>query len=296
MELYGGIEAGGTKFYCIVASGPDQILAETRFATTTPAETILQIVKFYQHQRSLGNEIEALGLGCFGPLDLNPSSSQYGAITSTPKPGWQNTLILGELQNLLGVRVTIDTDVNAAAVGEGIWGAAQGLENFVYITIGTGIGEGVVVNGRPVHGLLHPEMGHILIPHDKQMDPFEGSCPFHGDCWEGLASGPAMLKRWGQPAETLPPDHPAWQLEVEYIALALQNLICTISPQRIILGGGVMKQTHLFPLIQQKVIHLLNGYLQKEELSVNIGRYIVPPGLGGRSGVLGALALAQQMS
>ena len=190
--------------------------------------------------------------------------------------------------------VSFDTDVNGAALGEWRWGAAQGLDTFIYLTIGTGIGGGGLFNGHLMHGLLHPEMGHIPLPHDKEVDPFEGVCPFHGDCFEGLAAGPAMEKRWGQKAETLPADHPAWDLEVHYIALALQSLICTLSPQRIILGGGVAQQPQLIPLIRQKTRAFLNGYVQSTEILENIDGYIVPPALGGRAGVLGAIALAQQ--
>ena len=170
----------------------------------------------------------------------------------------------------------------------------QNCDPAVYITIGTGIGGGIMINGRQVHGLLHPEMGHVLLPHDLSADPFPGSCPFHGDCFEGLANGPAMEKRWGQSAETLPIDHPAWELEAHYISMALVGFICTLSPERIVLGGGVMQQPQLFPRIHQKVLTLLNGYVQSEKILEDISGYIVPPGLDGRSGVLGALALAQQ--
>jgi fructokinase len=189
--------------------------------------------------------------------------------------------------------MVFDTDVNGAALGEGRWGAAQGLDTFLYLTIGTGIGGGGMVGGQLMHGLIHPEMGHIRMAHDRQRDPFPGACPFHGDCLEGLAAGPALEKRWGSPAESLPPDHPAWDLEAEYLAQALHTFICTLSPQRIILGGGVMKQAHLFPRIRQKVLASLNGYVQSPAILERIQDYIVPPRLGDRAGVLGALALAQ---
>jgi fructokinase len=288
--LFGGIEAGGTKFNCIVASGPDEILAETRFPTTTPHETIAQVIEFFRQHGALA----AVGIACFGPLDLNPASSAFGSITSTPKPGWANTDIRGWVQRELEVPVGIDTDVNAAAIAEGTWGACQGLENFVYFTIGTGVGGGAVVNARPLHGLVHPEMGHIGLPHDRVLDPFPGACPFHNDCFEGLAAGPAINKRWGQPAETLPPHHPAWDLEAGYIAQAMKSVVCTLSPQRIVLGGGVMQQPHIFPLVRQKTVALLNGYVQSPAILEHIEDYIVAPGLGTHSGMLGALALAQQ--
>ena len=288
-ELYGGIEAGGTKFNCIVANSDREILAETRFPTTTPAETIEQVLDFFRKYPT----IVSIGIACFGPLDLDPASPKYGFITSTPKLIWIDTDITGWIKRELGLPVGIDTDVNAAAIAEGKWGICQGLNSFVYFTIGTGIGGGAVVNGKPLHGLIHPEMGHIVLPHDRQFDPFPGSCPYHVDCFEALATGPAINKRWGQAAENLPPDHPAWDLEATYISLAMQSIICTLSPQKIVLGGGVMQQPHLFPLIRQKTQISLNGYLQAPQILEHIDQYIVPPGLGTHSGMMGALALAQ---
>ncbi len=291
MTLYGGIEAGGTKFVCVVGTGPDDIRARTRFPTTTPEETLSQAVDFF---RPFAAELAGIGVGSFGPVDLNPRSSTYGYITTTPKPGWQNTNVKGYLEEALHVPVAFETDVNAAAWGEHRWGAAQDVDTFVYITVGTGIGGGAMVNGQLVHGLLHPEMGHMRIPHDREADPFDGICPFHGDCLEGLASGPAVAARWGQRGETLPPDHPAWDLEARYLGLAVANLVCTLSPQRIILGGGVMHQRHLFPRIRQVVQDALAGYVNSPALKEAIEDYIVPPGLGDHAGVLGALALPQR--
>ncbi len=291
MTLYGGIEAGGTKFVCVVGTGPDDIRARTRFPTTTPEETLSQAVDFF---RPFAAELAGIGVGSFGPVDLNPRSSTYGYITTTPKPGWQNTNVKGYLEEALHVPVAFETDVNAAAWGEHRWGAAQDVDTFVYITVGTGIGGGAMVNGQLVHGLLHPEMGHMRIPHDREADPFDGICPFHGDCLEGLASGPAVAARWGQRGETLPPDHPAWDLEARYLGLAVANLVCTLSPQRIILGGGVMHQRHLFPRIRQVVQDALAGYVNSPALKEAIEDYIVPPGLGDHAGVLGALALARR--
>lgn len=289
MTLLGGIEAGGTKFVCIVGTGPVDIRAETRFATTTPDETIGKAIDFFK----ANGPVDAIGIASFGPVDLNPKSPTYGFITSTPKPGWRNTPIVEPIRQAFNVPIGFDTDVNGAALGESEWGAAQGLDTFIYLTIGTGIGGGGLINGRLIHGLVHPEMGHILLPRDPARDPFTGGCPYHGDCFEGLASGPALLKRWRQPAESLPPDHPAWELEAHYIALALAGFVCTLSPQRIILGGGVMKQKQLFPRIRARLVEALNGYVQSPAILDETDLFVVPPGLGDRAGVSGALALAR---
>ena len=292
MRILGGIEAGGTKFVCAVGTGPDDIRSEIRFPTTTPAETIGHAVAFFKDQAK-HVELAAIGIASFGPVDPNPASPTFGYITTTPKPGWANADLAGAIGRALGLPVGFDTDVNGAALGEYRWGAAQGLDTFLYFTIGTGIGGGGMVGGKLMHGLLHPEMGHMRLPHDWQADPFNGTCPFHGDCFEGLAAGPAMNARWGQPAETLPADHPAWKLEAHYIALAMSNFIVTISPQRIILGGGVMSGPHMFPALRSEVLELLNGYVQSPAILQHIDEYIVAPGLGNRSGVLGAFALAE---
>jgi fructokinase len=291
MTIWGGIEAGGTKFVCAIGTGPDDLRAEERFPTTTPEETIDRAIAFFARQPE---PPAAIGVGSFGPVDPDPDSPTFGTITTTPKPGWAQTDFVGALQQALDVPVGFDTDVNAAALGEYRWGAAQGLDTFIYLTIGTGIGGGGMVNGQLMHGLMHPEMGHIRIPHDRERDPYPGGCPFHSDCLEGLAAGPALEERWGQRGETLPSDHPAWALEAEYLALALVNFICILSPQRIILGGGVMAQPQLFPMVRRRVQELLNGYVQAPQILEEIDEYIVPPGLGNRTGVLGAIALAQQ--
>jgi fructokinase len=294
MKNFGAVESGGTKFVCMVASGPDNILAETRFSTTDPDETLGRTIDFFK-ENTLKWPLAAIGIGSFGPMDLDPDSSTFGYITSTPKPGWSQIDITGRLASALKIPVAVDTDVNAAALGEYRWGAAHGVDPMVYITIGTGIGAGGIFHGKPMHGLVHPEVGHIRIPHDWEKDPFEGICPYHGDCLEGLASGEAMEKRWGQSAKTLPDDHPAWELEASYLALALVNLICALSPRRIVLGGGVMKQNHIFPLVHQKVQALLNNYIQSSAILDKIEEYIVPPGLDGRSGGLGAIAMAMDV-
>jgi fructokinase len=293
-RLVGGIEAGGTKFVCATGTGPDDLRDEIRYATTTSEETIGRAVEFFRAQRDRYGELAAIGIASFGPVDPNPSSPTFGYITSTPKQGWRDTEFAGVLHRELEVPVGFDTDVNVAALGEATWGAAQGLDSFIYLTIGTGIGGGGIMGGGMMHGLIHPEMGHVRIPHDKQADPYPGCCPFHGDCLEGLASGPAIEQRWGKRAEELPPDHPAWTLEADYLALALVNFICTLSPQRIVLGGGVMEQRQLLPMIRRRVQQLLAGYIQSDQIERDIEHYLTPPGLGGRSGVLGAIALARQ--
>lgn len=291
MKVYGGLEAGGTKFVCAIGAGPQAILAEERFPTTAPAETVARAVAFFKRAPDL--ELAAIGLGSFGPVDLDPRSATYGCITTTPKPGWAQVDLRGQIQHAMNVPVAFDTDVNAAVFGEHYWiPENRALDPLLYMTVGTGIGVGVMVNGQPLHGLLHPEAGHMFIPRDPQRDPFTGVCPYHGDCFEGLAAGPALAKRWGQPAETLPPDHPAWPLEAHYIALAVANLTLTLSPQRIILGGGVMQHDGLRARVRRDVAQLLNGYLPSDRITQHPDQFIVPPALGQRSGVLGAIALA----
>jgi fructokinase len=283
VKIFGVIEAGGTKFVCGVGTGPDD-LRLSRIATTSPAATIEAAVKFLRGEAGAG--LAAVGIGSFGPVDLEASSPHYGYITSTPKAGWQDTDLAGAVGSALGVPIGFDTDVNAAALAEARWGAAQDVSSCLYLTIGTGIGGGAIVDGRPLHGMAHPEMGHIRVPHDWAADPFPGCCPFHGDCLEGLASGPAMQARWGIPAERLPGDHPGWAMEARYLALAVANFVFTMSPGRVILGGGVMQQTRLFPTIRGELASLVNGYIRVPE--------VVPPGLGDRAGVLGALILAEE--
>lgn len=291
--LFGGVEGGGTKFVCAIGISPDDIRRETRFPTASPAETLDQVIAFFRQAEADFGKLSALGIASFGPLDPKPDSPTFGFILPTPKPGWSNADIVGTLRSAFDIPIAFDTDVNGAALGEWTWGAAQGLDTFIYLTVGTGIGGGAMVNGKLVHGLLHPEMGHIAIPHDRARDPYKGWCPFHKDCFEGLASGPAIEKRWGQKAETLPADHPAWELEAHYIALALANYIVTLSPQRIILGGGVGGREDLLPRIHRNVQEILNGYVQSPAVTKNIEEYILPPALGSRAGMLGAIALAQ---
>lgn len=291
-RVFGGIEAGGTKFVCAIGTGPEDVRL-TRFPTTTPAETFGRAIAFFQDQTP-DEQLAAIGIGSFGPVDPNPTSPTFGYITTTPKPGWAQTDFAGVIRSALGVPVGFDTDVNAAALGEYDWGAARGLDCFIYLTVGTGIGGGAFVNGGLIHGLVHPEMGHMRIPHDWQDDPFPGVCPFHGDCLEGLAAGPAIKQRWGESAERLPGDHPAWNLEARYLALAVANLVCVLSPQRVVIGGGVMQQPGVMPLLREHVQRLLNGYIQSPSILTGINEYIVAPNLGKQAGVLGAIALAYE--
>jgi fructokinase len=284
---YGGVEAGGTKWVCGIGTGPDDLHALETFPTTTPAETLARAAAFFDQNGG----VSAIGVGSFGPIDL-----RAGRITTTPKPGWAETDVVSVLQGALGVPVAFDTDVNAAALGEGRWGAAMGLDTFCYFTVGTGIGGGVMAGGRLVHGLIHPEVGHMLIPHDRGRDPFAGSCPFHGDCFEGLAAGSAIERRWGKPGEQLGGRSEVWELEAEYLALGVVNVICIVSPQRVILGGGVMKQPSLLPLVRARVRELLAGYIVAPALADGLDEYIVSPALGDRAGVLGAIELARLAS
>ncbi|MCF6777265.1 ROK family protein [Thiotrichales bacterium 19X7-9] len=293
MTYMAGIEAGGTKFICAVGDSEGKIFKKIRIDTTTPEETISEVVTFFKSQNNQ-YPIKAIGCGAFGPIDPNKKSTTYGCITSTPKPNWQNFNIVDALSESLQLPVGFDTDVNAAALGEYYWGSARGLSDFIYLTVGTGIGGGAMINGKLLHGAMHAEMGHILIPQDKAKDPFDGICPYHNNCLEGLASGPALKSRWQvDSALKLANDHPAWEIQAEYLAIALCNYIMTLSPQRIILGGGVMKQSHLFPLIRQKVKQKLNDYIVNEMVN-HLDESIVPVSLGDNTGVMGALALAKR--
>jgi fructokinase len=297
----GALEAGGTKCICAVGRHPDDLRRpENRLELSSdagPQLVIPRIIEWFvaQHAR---DPLHAIGIASFGPLDLNPASATYGYITATPKAGWRNTDWLGPFRRAFpGMPIAIDTDVNGAALGEWRWGAAQGLTDFVYVTIGTGIGGGAMVNNRLCHGLLHPEMGHMRIPRIAS-DTFPGICPFHGDCWEGLCSGPAIHARTGLSAEQLPADHPAWDRVVHYTAAALANIILTLSPQRIVLGGSVRKAGALggavfFSKLREAVRESLNGYVASAAILEGMDRYLVPPVLGDAAGVCGAAALMQ---
>lgn len=283
----GAIEAGGTKFVVAIGDENGNVLERGSFPTTTPEETMKNVFQFFD-----GKDIEALGLGCFGPIDPDLKSPTYGYITTTPKVGWAQYNIMKALKDRYDIPMAFDTDVNGAVLGEVYFGAAKGCDNALYFTIGTGIGGGAVVEGNLVHGLLHPEMGHMKLI-VREDDPYQGKCPYHGTCFEGLAAGPAIEARWGKKGNELPEDHPAWDLEAYYIGQALATFILTLSPKKIILGGGVMHQKQLFPMIHKYVQEFLNGYIQKEEVTTDkIKDYIVYPGLGDNAGICGALALA----
>lgn len=279
----GGIEAGGTKFICAVGSGPAD-LETGEFPTRSPAETIARVGDFFRSREP----VAAIGIASFGPIDPNPESRTYGYITGTPKHAWRNFDLVGAVRRAVGFsqesRIIFDTDVNGAALAEGRWGVAQGLHSFLYVTVGNGLGGGAVIDGGLLHGRVHPEMGHIYVPHDWERDPFQGNCPYHGDCLEGLAAGPAIEARWGKPGHLLGDEHPAWDLEADYLALGIANWTCTLSPEAAVLGGGVMQQEQLFAKVRERVKARLNGYVQFPE--------ILPPKLGWRAGVLGAIAFA----
>lgn len=290
-QVWGAIEGGGTKFVCLLGTGPDHVLATETVPTTQPEETLSAVAGFFE--RHIGaNTLAGMGIACFGPIDLNPTSPSYGHITTTPKPGWANTDVAGFFRRRFGVPIGWETDVNGAAMAEQRWGAARDLTSAVYFTVGTGIGGGAVVDGRPLHGLLHPEMGHIPIsPLITTSGP--GVCPYHGGhCVEGVASGPAIQARAGKPAHELAPDDPIWEDEARYLAFAAAVATLMLSPQRIIFGGGVLKQEHLLPRIRGHFLGLLNGYVQSPAVTADVATYLVPPVLGDRAGVLGGLALA----
>ncbi len=290
-DVFGAIEAGGTKFVCGVGTGLDD-LEHITIRTRLPENTLADAIAYLREAG--GGRLRAVGIGSFGPVDRCRESPTFGCITSTPKPGWRDCDFAGAIGKALDVPVGFDTDVNAAAIAEGHWGAARGLSDFLYLTVGTGIGGGAVVDHRLLHGMVHTEMGHIPVPHDRERDPYAGCCPYHGDCLEGLASGPAIQARWGQPAAELPADHPAWELEAHYLAMGLATAVCMLSPKRIVLGGGVMRQAHLFPLVRRELKRILNGYVCAPELLSGIEAYLAPAELGERAGLLGALLLARQ--
>jgi fructokinase len=291
--FYGAIESGGTKFVCAIGDGTPNLLSTTRIETTTPEETLGRVIAYFQTERRK-YPIIGLGIGSFGPVDLDPSSPTFGHITSTPKPGWAFTDLVGIIQKKLAIPVVLDTDTNTAALSEGRWGAGRGLTDFVYLTVGTGIGGGAVVNGQLLHGLVHPEMGHVIVKHDLQLDPFEGACPYHRDCLEGLACGPSMQKRWNRAPSILPEEHPAWKLEADYLAQGIVNYICTLSPKRVIIGGGIMKNGWLLELIRKRTRELLNNYIYSSLITDHLDQYLVSPELGDLSGVLGAMVLVQK--
>ena len=289
MKRYGALEAGGTKMVLSILDENGTMLERKSIPTRTPAETMPEMAAFFRE-----HSVTALGIGCFGPLDLNLSSPTYGEITTTPKLAWKHYPILLKFNEELGIPVAIDTDVNGAALAEAKLGAAKGLNSCLYVTIGTGIGGGLVISGKPIHGLTHPEVGHMLVTPEPDDPSPEGFCPYHKHCLEGLAAGPAIEKRWGMPGSQLPQSHPAWELESSYIAQLCVNAIMMVSPERIILGGGVMQQEFLIGDVRRKTIERLGGYLDCEAVQNGFEEYIVTPGLGVNSGVMGAYLLARE--
>ena len=276
---FGALEAGGTKMVCAIGNENGEILERISIPTA--------IAEFFQ-----GKDIKALGIGCFGPIDVHKDSPTYGYITTTPKLAWKNCNIVGYLQDALHVPVGFDTDVNGSMLGEATWGCARGLDTAIYITIGTGVGVGVLANGKLLHGMLHPEAGHLLLtPHPE--DTYQGKCPYHGTCLEGMAAGPAVEDRWGKKAYELADNPKVWEFESYYIAQALVNYILILSPQKVILGGGVMHQEQLMPMIRSQVKKLLNGYLDTKELQ-DLDSYIVLPSLNDNQGIMGAIKLAME--
>ncbi|HYH65327.1 MAG TPA: ROK family protein [Urbifossiella sp.] len=292
--LCGGIEVGGTKTVVAIGTGPDDVRAESRFPTKGFAKCWPAAIAFLREQERIHGRIAGVGVGGLGQIDTDPASPTYGRVTATLKDGWADVDCVTPLREAFGVPVGFDTDVVAAATAERRWGAGRGLRSLIYLTVGTAIGAAVVSGGRFVRGFSHPLVGHLPMPRDPAADPFPGCCPQHGDCWKGLAAGPAIGRRWGLPAEELPPDHPAWSLEAHYLAVGVVQLLYAFTPERFILGGGVMQQAQLFPLIRARVLERLGGYVRQPLVLERIDEYVVPPTLGPRAGVLGAIALGQE--
>ncbi|MEK5520590.1 MULTISPECIES: ROK family protein [Heyndrickxia] len=282
--MLGAIEAGGTKFVCAVGDHLGNIKDRIQVPTTIPEETMKDVISFFRKY-----PIEAIGIGSFGPIDVNLDSPTYGYITSTPKTAWKNYPFMQTIKEAFSVPVGFNTDVNAAALGEATLGAAKGLDSCLYITIGTGIGAGAIVHGKLLQGVTHPEMGHILVRRHPD-DSYKGKCPYHHDCLEGLAAGPSIEERWNEKGINLAGRSEVWDLEAYYIAQALMQYMLILSPKKIILGGGVMKQKQIFPLIYKHLTELVNEYVSLPELS----NYIVSPGLGDNAGITGSLLLAHE--
>lgn len=290
--MYAGIEAGGTKFVCAVGTGPDDLTDVTTFPTTSPGETLERTCAFVADH---ADGLEGIGVASFGPVDLRTSSSTYGYITSTPKPGWRSTDVVGPLREVTDVPIGFDTDVNGAALGEARWGAASDVGSCVYVTVGTGIGGGGILSGQLLHGLLHPEMGHLPVKRHPN-DQFVGNCPFHGDCLEGMAAGPAIGQRWGSPGQELQGSMltAAVDIEADYLAQMGAAMSYILSPERLIFGGGVMQLDGLLDALRARLLEQFNDYLEVSAITEHIDEYVVPPQLGGNAGVLGAMALADQ--
>ncbi|HVC34578.1 MAG TPA: ROK family protein [Chloroflexota bacterium] len=291
-KVLGAVEGGGTKFVCMVGTSPTDVVDEVTIPTTSPMETLGAVVEFLGKPRT-GVELESIGVATFGPIDLDPMSPTYGCVLKTTKEEWSGARILAPLSRRLGIPIGWDTDVNGAVLGEARWGAARGVDPVLYLTIGTGIGGGALVNGGTIHGLLHPEMGHLPVP-TITGDDFAGICSFHGRCLEGIASGPALAARCGRPVPEVGPDDPVWDLEAHYLAYGISALLLALSPRRIVLGGGVMKQAHLLPRVRRALVEVLNGYIELPELRDGVDEYVVLSELDQKAGLYGALVLAER--
>jgi fructokinase len=294
--LYGAVEAGGTKFVCAVADGSGRILKEQRFPTTEPGATLDAAREFLRSACGRSQTLSGIGIASFGPVNLRRDAHRYGCIGKTPKAGWSGTDMVGALAREFSCPIGFDTDVNAAALAEHRWGAARDVDSMAYVTIGTGIGGGVISRGAPLHGLMHPEMGHMHPRRHPSDQSFAGVCPFHGDCLEGLASGPAIVARCGCELKDIAPAHPQWDIEADYLGQLCAQLVLMVSPQRIVLGGGVMNHTKLLPLIRRRLLHWLGGYVERAEILDGVDEFVVAPALQTQSGVLGAVLLAMEAS
>lgn len=292
--LYGALEAGGTKMVCAVGDENGVILAQESIPTTTPDETMPQVIEYFKARVAPelpdDEKIAALGIACFGPVDVRKGAKTYGNILNTPKIPWRNFPMVQTMKDALGIPVGFDTDVNGSLLGEATWGCAKGLTDAIYITIGTGIGMGAMSGGNLIHGMLHPEAGHLIMAR-VEGDDYKGHCPSHGACFEGMACGPAIEDRWGKSAKELADRPEVWELEAKYIAQALTDITLTLSPQKIILGGGVMSQTQLFPLVRKYLAEYINDYISTKELR-NMNAYVCTAALNGNQGIMGAVKLA----
>jgi fructokinase len=285
--LYGGIEAGGTKFICAIGNDAGEIFEHIQIPTTSPEETIAQVAEFFRNHP----DIKSIGVGSFGPIDLNTKSNTYGRLLNTPKEAWARFNLLASLK-VLNVNISLETDVNCSAIGEYTYGAGKDLESVVYLTVGTGIGGSCIVGEKILKGVSHSEMGHMYVPRVIGDENFEGVCPYHMNCFEGLASGPSLQKRWETDPQNIPSNHIAWDIEAQYLAFGLSNLVTILMPNRIIIGGGVMNHQGLIESIQKNLVDKLSGYVSIDEITNSINDYIVLPQLGDLSPVVGAIRLA----
>jgi fructokinase len=286
--MHGGVELGGTKVVCLVGSGPDDVVATERIPTTTPGETLGRVAGFLEDHPGL----DAVGIASFGPVELRTDHPAYGTITTTPKPHWSGADVLGAVTSVFDGPVGFETDVNGAALGEWRWGAGRGVRSLVYLTVGTGLGGGALVDGAPVHGLVHPEMGHVPVPRHPD-DAYPGRCPFHGDCWEGMAAGPAIEQRWGRPGRLLGElAEEAVAMEAHYLAAGIRSIVYVLAPERVIIGGGVSELPGLFPALRRRLVDQLSGYPGLVEHETD--EFVVPAALGGMAGPLGSLVVAER--